>query len=83
MSGPRKQKAFNPAGPFTSGQLAKLFHVSARTVTKWIDAGALEGYQIPLSRDRRATRAALEAFLAAHPKFPRPAELGERPTSWH
>lgn len=51
---------------FTTGQIAKLCRVAPRTATRWIDAGALEGYRIPLSQDRRVTRSNLIRFLKAH-----------------
>jgi excisionase family DNA binding protein len=50
----------------TTGEVARICNVAARTVSKWIDAGRLEGYRIPGSRDRRVHVAALEAFVAAH-----------------
>ena len=50
----------------TTGEVARICNVAARTVSKWIDAGRLEGYRIPGSRDRRVHVAALESFVAAH-----------------
>jgi excisionase family DNA binding protein len=50
----------------TTGEVARICNVAARTVSKWIDAGRLEGYRIPGSRDRRVHVTALEAFIAAH-----------------
>lgn len=50
----------------TTGEVARICNVAARTVSKWIDAGRLDGYRIPGSRDRRVHVAALEAFVAAH-----------------
>jgi len=50
----------------TTGEVARICNVAARTVSKWIDAGRLEGYRIPGSRDRRVHVRALEAFVAAH-----------------
>lgn len=41
---------------YTTGQLAVLFQVAPRTVSKWFDSGALEGYRIPGSQDRRVPR---------------------------
>jgi excisionase family DNA binding protein len=50
----------------TTGEVARICNVAARTVSKWIDAGRLDGYRIPGSRDRRVHVTALEAFIAAH-----------------
>jgi excisionase family DNA binding protein len=47
----------------TTGEVASICKVAARTVSKWIDTGRLEGYRIPGSRDRRVTREALERFI--------------------
>ena len=47
----------------TTGEVAAICNVAARTVSKWIDSGRLAGYRIPGSRDRRVTRDALEAFI--------------------
>ncbi len=48
---------------FTTGEVAKLCNVAARTVSKWVDSGELAGYRIPLSNDRRITRNGLVRFL--------------------
>lgn len=62
--------ARNPFGiekdALTTGEVARICNVAARTVSKWIDAGRLEGYRIPGSKDRRVHVAALEAFMRAH-----------------
>lgn len=50
----------------TTGEVASICKVAARTVSKWIDSGRLEGYRIPGSRDRRVTREALQAFIRAN-----------------
>ena len=50
----------------TTGEVARICNVAARTVSKWIDAGRLDGYRIPGSRDRRVHVNALEAFVAAN-----------------
>jgi excisionase family DNA binding protein len=47
----------------TTGEVAAICNVAARTVSKWIDSGRLAGYRIPGSRDRRVTREALDAFV--------------------
>lgn len=48
---------------FTTGQIAKVCRVAARTVSKWIDSGELAGYRIPGSLDRRVNRDDLLDFL--------------------
>jgi excisionase family DNA binding protein len=50
----------------TTGEVAQVCNVAARTVSKWIDSGRLEGYRIPGSRDRRVHVGALRAFVEAH-----------------
>ena len=57
---------------FTTGQVAKLCRVSARTAAKWIDSGMLKGWRIPGGKDRRVSRSELVRFLNEH-KMP----LGE------
>ena len=37
----------------TTGEVAKICNVAPRTVSKWFDSGALTGYRIPGSKDRR------------------------------
>jgi hypothetical protein len=49
----------------TSGQIAKLSGVAARTASKWIDRGILKGFRIPGSLDRRVYRSDLVEFLTA------------------
>lgn len=48
---------------FTTGQISRMYRVSPRTVSKWIDTGILRGYRLPMSKDRRVTRTNLVAFL--------------------
>ena len=50
----------------TTGEVARICNVAARTVSKWIDGGRLEGYRIPGSRDRRVHVSALENFVTTH-----------------
>jgi excisionase family DNA binding protein len=50
----------------TTGEVAGICNVAARTVSKWIDSGRLPGYRIPGSRDHRVHVRDLEAFVAAH-----------------
>lgn len=47
----------------TTGDVAKICHVSARTVSKWFDCGRLKGYRIPGSKDRRILLTELIRFL--------------------
>ena len=56
----------NTNSVLTTGEVAVICKVAARTVSKWIDCGRLDGYRIPGSRDRRVTRASLENFMRKH-----------------
>jgi excisionase family DNA binding protein len=55
-------RAANGHATYTTGDVAKLFDVSARTATHWIDRGLLRGYTIPGSNDRRVTRSEVARF---------------------
>ncbi len=48
---------------FTTGEAAKLLHVSQMSVIKWFNEGKLEGYRVPYSKDRRITRESLVRFV--------------------
>ena len=50
----------------TSGEVAKICNVAPRTVSKWFDTGALTGYRIPGSKDRRIPLAQLIKFMKQH-----------------
>ena len=50
----------------TTGEVAKICNVAPRTVSKWFDSGALGGYRIPGSRDRRIPAPELVKFMRAH-----------------
>ena len=50
----------------TTGEVAKICNVAARTVSKWFDSGQLEGYRIPGSKDRRIPVANLQQFMKSH-----------------
>jgi len=50
----------------TTGEVAKLCNVAPRTVSKWFDSGALKGYRIPGSKDRRIPVSELIKFMKAH-----------------
>ena len=50
----------------TTGEVAKICNVAPRTVSKWFDSGALTGYRIPGSKDRRIPLAQLIKFMKHH-----------------
>jgi excisionase family DNA binding protein len=50
----------------TTGEVAKICNVAPRTVSKWFDSGALTGYRIPGSKDRRIPLAQLIKFMKQH-----------------
>jgi excisionase family DNA binding protein len=50
----------------TTGEVAKICNVAPRTVSKWFDTGALTGYRIPGSKDRRIPLAQLIKFMKHH-----------------
>ncbi len=50
----------------TTGDVAKLCHVTIRTVIKWFEKGHLKGYKIPGSRDRRFARSDVLQFMRDH-----------------
>lgn len=50
----------------TTGEVAKICNVAPRTVSKWFDSGALRGYRIPGSKDRRIPVSELIKFMRAH-----------------
>lgn len=50
----------------TTGEVAKICNVAPRTVSKWFDSGALKGYRIPGSKDRRIPVNELIKFMRAH-----------------
>jgi excisionase family DNA binding protein len=50
----------------TTGEVAKICNVAPRTVSKWFDSGALKGYRIPGSKDRRIPVSQLVRFMKAH-----------------
>lgn len=60
----------NPFGTqkdaLTTGEVARICNVAARTVSKWVDSGRLEGYRIPGSKDRRVHAQALMEFMKQH-----------------
>ena len=50
----------------TTGEVAKICNVAPRTVSKWFDSGALHGYRIPGSKDRRIPLTQLIRFMKHH-----------------
>lgn len=50
----------------TTGEVAKICNVAPRTVSKWFDSGALHGYRIPGSKDRRIPLNQLVHFMKKH-----------------
>src|SRR5258707_5807388 len=50
----------------TTGEVAKICNVAPRTVSKWFDSGALRGYRIPGSKDRRIPVNQLIRFMKHH-----------------
>lgn len=50
----------------TTGEVAKICNVAPRTVSKWFDSGALRGYRIPGSKDRRIPLNQLIRFMKLH-----------------
>jgi len=55
-----------PKDVLTTGEVAKICNVAPRTVSKWFDSGALPGYRIPGSKDRRIPLNQLIKFMKAH-----------------
>jgi len=55
-------KEFDFSRPLTTGQVARLCHVSAVTVRNWIKAGKLEAYRLP-GGHHRITPEAFKALL--------------------
>lgn len=49
--------------PLTTGQIARLLHVSPVGVLRWVRAGKLKGYRVPGGR-HQITRAEFRKFLA-------------------
>jgi len=50
----------------TTGEVARICNVAPRTVSKWFDSGALRGYRIPGSKDRRIPVSQLIRFMKQH-----------------
>jgi excisionase family DNA binding protein len=50
----------------TTGEVAKICNVAPRTVSKWFDSGALRGYLLPGSKDRRIPVNQLIRYMKQH-----------------
>jgi len=53
-------------GVYTTGEAARLYGVSPRTVAKWCDEGGLVGYRIPGGLDRRYQAEEIRRFGLRH-----------------
>ena len=51
---------------FTTGQAARVTHLSQQTIIRACDMGALKHFRVPGSRFRRVMRADLIKFMCAH-----------------
>jgi excisionase family DNA binding protein len=58
--------AAKPKDVLTTGEVARICNVAPRTVSKWFDSGALTGYRIPGSKDRRIPLNQLIKFMKQH-----------------
>ena len=57
---------FGEKDVLTTGEVARICNVASRTVSKWFDSGALQGYRIPGSKDRRIPVSNLLQFMKKH-----------------
>ena len=62
----------------STGEVARICHVSPRTVQKWFDKKLLNGYLIPGSKDRRIPRNELIRFMREN-NIPMPSSLQSAP----
>lgn len=51
---------------YTAGEVAILYGVSHRTACKMIDSGAIKGFTVPGSKERRVLFVAVKEHVAAH-----------------
>ena len=64
---------------FTTGQIAKICGVSIATVQKWIDAGEIDSYRLPLTAsERRVPRVSLLSFMKKYGVPTDEIEAGQR-----
>lgn len=54
---------------YSAGDLAILFGVSHRTAAKLIDTGAIPGFTVPGSKERRVLHTAIEEYVKASPQY--------------
>src|ERR1700733_8676300 len=66
VSGENAMSATKVKDVLTTGEVAKICNVAPRTVSKWFDSGALHGYRIPGSKDRRIPLNQLIRFMKQH-----------------
>ncbi len=64
----------------STGEVARICHVSPRTVQKWFDCKLISGYRIPGSRDRRIPREELIRFMQNN-NIPMPMTLINPPAA--
>lgn len=56
--------------PFTAGEVAKLFNVDPRTVTRWANAGRLESFRTLGGHRRYSVTSVIELFAKLGLKYP-------------
>jgi excisionase family DNA binding protein len=66
LTGEMQMSATKVKDVLTTGEVAKICNVAPRTVSKWFDSGALHGYRIPGSKDRRIPLNQLIRFMKQH-----------------
>ena len=54
---------------YTAGEIAILYGVSHRTACKMIDGGAIKGFTVPGSKERRVLYTAIKEHVLACPQF--------------
>ena len=54
---------------YTAGEVAILYGVSHRTACKMIDTGAIQGFTVPGSKERRVLYTAIVEHVTANPTF--------------
>lgn len=54
---------------YTAGEVAILYGVSHRTACKLIDEGAIKGFTVPGSKERRVLFTALVDHVTANPQY--------------
>jgi hypothetical protein len=62
-------KSLPRAEQYTAGEVAILYGVSHRTACRMIDEGALAGFKVPGSKERRVLHTAIVAHVEANPAF--------------